>query len=102
MIWAAVLAGCLGCYLLKLAGWSVPARWLEQPTLQRAAVLLPVPQPYDQPVFTRARFVVDDGVPGMRQTFDNPLPTQGANLRALPAPRTDAQKIADTLEAETQ
>ncbi len=56
----------------------------------------------DQPVFTRARFVVDDGVPGMRQTFDNPLPTQGSNLRALPAPRTDAQKIADTLEAETQ
>ena len=43
MIWAAVLAGCLGCYLLKLAGWSVPARWLEQPTVQRAAVLLPVP-----------------------------------------------------------
>ena len=43
MIWTAVLAGCLGCYLLKLAGWSVPARWLEQPTVQRAAVLLPVP-----------------------------------------------------------
>jgi hypothetical protein len=43
VIWAAVLAGCLGCYLLKLAGWSVPARWLERPGLQRAAVLLPVP-----------------------------------------------------------
>ena len=43
MIWAAVLAGCLGCYLLKLAGWSVPARQLERPTVQRAAVLLPVP-----------------------------------------------------------
>ena len=43
MIWTAVLAGCLGCALLKLAGWSVPSRWLEQPTVQRAAVLLPVP-----------------------------------------------------------
>jgi hypothetical protein len=43
VIWAAVLAGCLGCYLLKLAGWSVPSRWLEQPTVQHAAVLLPVP-----------------------------------------------------------
>ena len=43
MIWAAVLAGALGCYALKLAGWSVPSRWLEQPTVQRAAVLLPVP-----------------------------------------------------------
>jgi hypothetical protein len=43
MIWTAVLAGCLGCYLLKLAGWSVPARELERPAVQRAAVLLPVP-----------------------------------------------------------
>ena len=38
-----MLAGCLGCFLLKLAGWSVPRRWLERPRLQRAAVLLPVP-----------------------------------------------------------
>ena len=43
MIWAAVLAGSLGCYLLKLAGWSVPASWLQRERLQRAAVLLPVP-----------------------------------------------------------
>jgi hypothetical protein len=43
VIWTAVLAGCLGCYLLKLAGWSVPARELERPAVQRAAVLLPVP-----------------------------------------------------------
>ena len=42
MIWTAVLAGSLGCFLLKLAGWSVPARWLERERLQRAAVLLPV------------------------------------------------------------
>jgi hypothetical protein len=43
VIWAAVLAGSLGCYLLKLAGWSVPASWLQHERLQRAAVLLPVP-----------------------------------------------------------
>lgn len=43
MIWSAVLAASLGCYLLKLAGWSVPARWLDGERLQRAAVLLPVP-----------------------------------------------------------
>ena len=42
MIWAAVLAGALGCYALKLAGWSVPARWLQGARLQEAAVLLPV------------------------------------------------------------
>ena len=43
MIWTAVLVASLGCFLLKLAGWSVPARWLARERLQRAAVLLPVP-----------------------------------------------------------
>jgi hypothetical protein len=43
VIWAAVLTASLGCYALKLAGWSVPSRWLERERLQRAAVLLPIP-----------------------------------------------------------
>jgi hypothetical protein len=43
VIWAAVLLASAGCFGLKLAGWSVPARWLERDRLQRAAVLLPVP-----------------------------------------------------------
>lgn len=43
MIWATVLLASAGCFLLKLAGWSVPSRWLERERLQRAAVLLPVP-----------------------------------------------------------
>ena len=43
MIWAAVLLASAGCFGLKLAGWSVPARWLERDRLQRAAFLLPVP-----------------------------------------------------------
>ena len=42
MIWAAVLAASLGCAALKLAGWSLPRRWLEGERLQRAALLLPV------------------------------------------------------------
>lgn len=42
MIWAAVLAASAGGYALKLAGWSVPARWLAGERLQRAALLLPV------------------------------------------------------------
>ena len=42
MIWVAVLAASAGCFVLKLAGWSLPARWLEFERLQRAAVLLPV------------------------------------------------------------
>lgn len=43
MIWTAVLLTAVGCFGLKLAGWSVPPRWLEHERLQRAAVLLPVP-----------------------------------------------------------
>ena len=42
MIWAAVLVASLGCLALKLAGWSLPQRWLEGARLQRAAALLPV------------------------------------------------------------
>jgi alkaline phosphatase D len=55
--------------------------------------------PGDQ-AFTRATFVVDDGVRGMRQVADNPLPVARAN-RSLRAPRSDAAIIADTIEAET-
>ena len=43
MLWTAVLLASAGCFALKLAGWSVPAHWLERERLQRAAVLLPVP-----------------------------------------------------------
>ena len=42
MTWAAVLAGAAGCYLLKVAGLSVPARLLDDPRIRRIAGLLPV------------------------------------------------------------
>lgn len=42
MIWAAVLATCLGCYLLKLAGLALPPSVLERDTVRRVADLLPV------------------------------------------------------------
>ena len=42
MITAAILVACLGCYLLKLAGLSVPAGVLERPVVRRMADLLPV------------------------------------------------------------
>ena len=41
-MWAAIIAGSLGCYALKLAGLSVPDRVLANPRVQRIAVLLPV------------------------------------------------------------
>lgn len=42
MIWTAVLVTAVGCYLLKLAGLSVPAVVLEHPVVERVADLLPV------------------------------------------------------------
>ena len=42
MIWAAVLGCAVGCYLLKLAGMSVPERALSHPVVRRTADLLPI------------------------------------------------------------
>jgi len=42
MMWAAVLAGAFGCYLLKLAGLSVPSSILEKQGVQRIAAALPI------------------------------------------------------------
>ena len=41
-MWAAVLAACAACYLLKLAGMSVPPAVLEHPAVERVADLIPV------------------------------------------------------------
>ena len=41
-IWLAVLGTDLCCYLLKLAGLSVPASVLERPLVARVADLIPV------------------------------------------------------------
>jgi len=42
MIWWAVLGAGVGCYLLKLAGLSVPPRVLGNPLVGRIADLIPV------------------------------------------------------------
>lgn len=42
MTWTAILLSAAGCYLLKLAGLSVPARLLEHPVVARISGLLPV------------------------------------------------------------
>lgn len=41
-LWATVLVSGAGCYLLKLAGLSVPPRVLEHPLVERVADLIPV------------------------------------------------------------
>jgi branched-subunit amino acid transport protein len=42
VIWTAVIVAGIGCYLLKLAGLSVPASVLERPVVSRIADLIPV------------------------------------------------------------
>ncbi|TMF46151.1 MAG: AzlD domain-containing protein [Chloroflexi bacterium] len=42
MIWAGVLAASTACYALKLAGLSLPERWLQDARVQRTIPLLPV------------------------------------------------------------
>ena len=40
-LWATVVIGSVGCYLLKLAGLSVPAAWVEQPWVARVVDFVP-------------------------------------------------------------
>jgi uncharacterized membrane protein len=42
MIWAPLLVACAACYAIKLAGLSLPQRWLQDPRIQRTVPLLPV------------------------------------------------------------
>ena len=42
MIWAGVLVASLSCYALKLAGLSLPQRWLQDRRLQRTVPLIPI------------------------------------------------------------
>ena len=41
-IWMAVIGAGIGCYLLKLAGLSLPPSVLEHPVVERVADLIPV------------------------------------------------------------
>jgi branched-subunit amino acid transport protein len=40
-LWTVVLVGGAGCYLLKLAGLSVPPSWVERPWVKRVADFVP-------------------------------------------------------------
>ncbi|MGH3346277.1 MAG: AzlD domain-containing protein [Nocardioides sp.] len=41
-IWLALIGAGIGCYLLKVAGLSMPPRVLEHPVVERIADLIPV------------------------------------------------------------
>jgi branched-subunit amino acid transport protein len=40
-LWTTVIVAALGCYLLKLAGLSVPAAWVDQPWVARIVDFVP-------------------------------------------------------------
>jgi branched-subunit amino acid transport protein len=40
-VWATVVVASAGCYLLKLAGLSVPSSWVEQPWVRRVVDFVP-------------------------------------------------------------
>ena len=42
MIWAGLLVASVSCYALKLAGLSLPQRWLQDARIQRTVPLIPV------------------------------------------------------------
>ena len=42
MTWAALLVAAAVCYAIKLAGLSLPQRFLKDPRIQRTVPLLPV------------------------------------------------------------
>ena len=41
-MWAGVLVACAACYALKVAGVSLPQRWLQDPRIQRTVPLIPI------------------------------------------------------------
>ena len=42
LMWLAIAVGCVGCFALKLVGYSLPRRVIEQPVVKHIAELLPV------------------------------------------------------------
>ena len=68
MIWLAIVVAGLGCYLLKLAGLSVPSRILERPLVERVADLIPVA--LLSALVAVQVFAVQDGTDGGGLTLD--------------------------------
>ena len=65
MLWVLVIATVVGCYLLKLVGYLVPARVLDHGPTRRAVELLPV-------ALLAALVVVEAIANGRHYEFDGP------------------------------
>ena len=76
MTWAAIVLAGVGCYLVKLAGLSVPQRLIEHPLVERVADLLPV-------ALLSALIAVQVLADGPSLTLDARLVGLGAAVAAL-------------------
>jgi branched-subunit amino acid transport protein len=76
MTWAAILAAGAACYLLKLAGLSLPAKVLDHPRVERVADLIPV-------ALLAALVAVQVFAEGTRLTIDARTAGLGAAVVAL-------------------
>jgi branched-subunit amino acid transport protein len=76
MTWLAILGAGVGCYLLKLAGVSLPARVLDHPVVERVADLIPV-------ALLGALVAVQVFAGGTQLTFDARAVGLGAAVIAL-------------------
>jgi branched-subunit amino acid transport protein len=76
MTWVAISGAGVGCYLLKLAGLSLPARVLDHPLVERVADLIPV-------ALLAALVAVQVFAEGTRLTVDARLAGLAAALVAL-------------------
>ncbi len=63
MTWLGILLGSLGCYALKIAGLSLPARVLEHPRVRHVAAVIPV-------ALLSALIAVQTFSTGQRLSFD--------------------------------
>ncbi len=75
-MWTAIVVTAVGCYVLKLAGLSVPQTWLEQPLVNRIADMMPV-------ALLAALVAVQTFSTGQDLTIDARLAGVGAGLVAL-------------------
>lgn len=68
-LWTVVLVAAAGCYLLKLAGLSVPAAWVEQPWVTRVVEFVPAALPAAlvavQAATSGSQLVVDGRLAGL-------------------------------------
>jgi hypothetical protein len=65
--WAAVLAGCAVCFVLKLLGYLAPSHWLETDRVARVASLVTV-------ALLAALLAVQTVVTGQRLILDARMP----------------------------